>query len=223
LIILWSFFSIVMATIGYVFTWSPRIPIFLAKHLWSRIMLFLLGARVKIIGRENIVKGQHYLIVSNHTSYSDIPTLFRTLPIYIRFIGKVELRKIPFLGFYMRLAGMIFLDRSNPIKARKSINEAAIIAKTGMNIVIFPEGTTIPGDKIEKFKKGTWILAKEAESTILPIRIRGTHKVWPTQSNLKIRGGKITVSIGKPIPYADYQNKSTSEFLTDTREIIEKL
>ena len=186
-------------------------------------MLFLLGARVKVIGKENIQKGQRYLVMANHTSYADIPALFRGLPLYLRFIGKDELRKVPFLGFYMKISGMIFIDRSNPRKGRSSIINAADIAKSGKNVVIFPEGTTIEGDTIEPFKRGLQLLANEAESTILPVRIRGTHKVWPSNSNLKIRGGKITVTIGKPIPFERYKDKKTTEFLKEMHQELTSL
>ncbi|MBD3637157.1 MAG: 1-acyl-sn-glycerol-3-phosphate acyltransferase [Crocinitomicaceae bacterium] len=222
-ILIWSLFAIVVATITYVFTWSPKIPVILAKHLWSRIMLFFLGARVQVTGKENIDKGKHYVIIANHSSYADIPTLFRTLPLYLRFIGKDELRKVPFLGFYMKLSGMIFINRRNPRKARESIIEAAKIAKSGENVVIFPEGTTIEEDTIAPFKRGTTILAMEAESAILPVRIRGTHKAWPGTSNLKIRGGRIKVNIGKPIPFDQFKDKNNTELLKELRETIEAL
>ena len=154
LILSWSMVAILIATVTYLFTWSPRIPVFLAKHLWSRIMLFLLGARIKVYGKENLRKGEHYLVMANHTSYADIPTLFRALPLYLRFIGKDELRSVPFLGFYMKLAGMIFINRKNAREGRETIMSAAHTAKSGKNVVIFPEGTTIEGDQIAPFKRG---------------------------------------------------------------------
>lgn len=223
LILSWSLIAITIATITYMFTWSPRIPVFLAKHLWSRVMLFLLGARIVVEGKENVEKGKHYLVVANHSSYADIPTLFRGLPLYLRFIGKDELKKVPFLGFYMKMAGMIFIDRSNPRKAKKSITQAADIAKSGKNVVIFPEGTTIVGDEIAPFKRGFTLLATEAEAEILPVRIRGTHKVWAGDSNLKIKGGKITVSIGPSIPYESYKELSRTEQLKMFKASVEAL
>lgn len=219
-ILVWTCSAIIIATIACVFMWSPRIPVFLAKHLWSPITLFLIGARVIVEGKENITRGQHYLILSNHASYADIPTLFRALPLYLRFIGKDELQKVPFIGFYMKLSGMIFIDRSNPRKAHQNILEAVEIAKTGKNVVIFPEGTTILGDDIAPFKGGFTVLAKKAKSTILPVRIRGTHKVWPSDSNFKIRKGKITITIGEPIPFEDYADLSNKEILKEFRQKI---
>lgn len=223
LILIWSLLAIVAATVTYIFTWSPRIPIFLAKHLWSRIMLFLLGARVKVSGLEHIQKGQHYLVMANHSSYADIPALFRSLPLYLRFIGKNELKKVPFLGFYMKMSGMIFIDRSNPRKGRSSLINAAHIAKSGKNVVIFPEGTTIENEEIAPFKRGLHVLASEAESVILPIRIRGTHKVWPSNSNFRIKGGKIQVTIGEPIFYKEYAHLNTTAFLKKMSDTVNDL
>lgn len=223
LILFWSLLAIIIATVVYLFTWTPKVSIFVGKHFWSRVMMFLVGTRIKVHGKQNIQKGQPYLVISNHSSYTDIPTLFRALPIYPRFIGKNELRKVPFLGFYMRMAGMIFIDRSNPRKAKTTIGEAAELAKKGNSIVIFPEGTTIIGEEIASFKRGAAMLAFNCQLPILPVRIKGTHRAWPSDTNMKIRGGKIDVHIGQPIPYHSYKDKSDIEFLKEVREEIIKL
>ena len=42
----------------------------------------------------------------------------------IFFIAKKEIKQIPFLGWYMTIAGMIFLDRSNHENAMRSMRNA---------------------------------------------------------------------------------------------------
>jgi 1-acyl-sn-glycerol-3-phosphate acyltransferase len=223
LILLWSFICIVIATIVYLFSFSKKAAIFLAKYLWSKPFLMLIGAHVKVNGEENIEKGENYLIVSNHCSYAVIPTLFRSMPLLLNFIGKAELRKVPFLGFYMKMSGMIFIDRSNPRNSMESINDAAMLTKSGKNVVIFPEGTTSETGEIGRFKRGGVELAKAAEATILPVHIDGTCRIWPSTTNLKMRNGSITVTIGKPIPFDSYQDKAVRDFCDELREVIVNL
>jgi 1-acyl-sn-glycerol-3-phosphate acyltransferase len=79
---------------------------------------------------------------------------FEPCPLLLNFIGKAELRKVPFLGFYMKMSGMIFINRSNPRKSYESIASAAALIKDGKNVVIFPEGTTSEDGEIMPFKRG---------------------------------------------------------------------
>lgn len=186
-------------------------------------MLILMGSRIKVSGRENIDSDKNYLIFSNHCSYADIPVLFNSLPLYIRFIGKNELKKIPFLGIYMRISGMIFIDRSKPRKAKASLEDAAKLLHTGKNVVIFPEGTTIEDGKIAPFKRGCHTLATLGEKDILPVRIRGTLSIWPISSNLKMKNGRIQVIIGKAISYEEIKDMKATEFLKKMQNRLEEL
>jgi len=217
---IWSLISILVATLAYFLTFQKNVMLFLAKHMWSRPLLIILGSRVKVSGKENLVKGQHYLIMANHTSYSDIPALFRAVPFNLHYVAKAELKKVPFLGWYMKNSGMIFIERQNKVKSKESIDAAGELIKAGKSVVIFPEGTTSKSGEIAEFKKGGMHLAMASESMILPIRIKGSKKVWPSDSNFKLRGGKIEVIIDKPIPFEEYKDSEFDEFLPELRQQI---
>ena len=220
LIVTWSMVSIIIASVLYLLCFQSNLMLFLAKHLWARpVMLVLLG-RVKVHGKENLKKGEHYLIIANHTSYSDIPTLFRSVPFYLHFIAKAELRKVPFLGWYMAKSGMIFIDRQNKSKSKRSLGKAGELIKTGKSVVIFPEGTTSEDGVIMPFKKGGIHLAHESQSTILPVRIKGTNRLWPSENMLKMRSSKVEVIIGEPITYESYKERDHNEFLEELRQQI---
>ena len=216
----WSFLSIMMATLLYFITFQRSVMLLLAKYMWAKPVLLLFGARIKVTGLENLEKGQHYLIIANHTSYSDIPVLFSKLPFYIHFIAKEELRKVPFLGWYMDRSGMIFIDRKNKTKSRESIQNAGKLIKAGKSVVIFPEGTTSKSGEIGEFKKGGMHLAHASESLILPIRITGTRKIWPSKSYTNLRWGKVEVIISKPIPFEEYKDQNIDLFVEKLRQEI---
>ncbi|WP_072032182.1 lysophospholipid acyltransferase family protein [Crocinitomix catalasitica] len=171
----------------------------MARTIWAPGILFILGSKTKVTGLENIEKGKHYILFSNHLSYLDIPALFKVIPLNLHFIAKKELRKSPFIGWYMRATGMIFIDRSNSIEASKSLTEAVQLIKEGKTVLIFPEGTVSANGEVQRFKKGGFNIAMESGIEILPVSIKGTNSIWPTTSNTKFKKGTVRINIGKPI------------------------
>ncbi len=212
--------SIIIATLTYFLCFQPNVMLYLAKHLWARPVIMILLGRIKVYGKENLKKGEHYLIMANHASYSDIPALFRSVDFYLHFIAKAELRKVPFLGWYMAMSGMIFIDRQNKTKSRESLADAGELIKQGKSVVIFPEGTTSKDGEIGTFKKGGMHLALASESTILPVRIKGSRRLWPSNNYFNLRSSKVEVIIGEPIPYRAYKDRELEDFLTDLRQQI---
>ena len=82
--------------------------------LWgAETWLRACGAKVKVIGAENLKKGQSYVFVSNHRSYLDTAALFRYAGKRIGLVAKKEL-KVPVLGQGMSFVNIIAIDRSNP-------------------------------------------------------------------------------------------------------------
>lgn len=191
--------------------------------MWAPLALFIMGARLRIEGLDNIKKGQHYVIMANHTSYLDIPVLFRALPMTIHFIGKKELKKVPMLGWYMALSGMIFIDRENAKKARLSILKATKLVRQGYNVVIFPEGTTSETGKIAPFKKGGFVLAQGSQAPILPVRIKGSGIVWPSTSMMNLKSHEVVIQIGKPVPYEEYKDLPLTVNMKEMWDIINRL
>ncbi len=113
-------------------------------------------------------------------------------------IAKKQLGKIPFFGWAMHAGRFIFIDRQNPIAARRSIEEAARRIKRGHSVLLFPEGTRTRDGNIGPFKKGGFHLAIASGATIVPCAIRGSRAVMPRGSWL-IHSGAIHVEVGEPI------------------------
>lgn len=218
LIFTWSLLCIFLSLLLYLLCFQEKAVSWVGNRLWPRPMLWILGVTLKVKGTSNIQKGQHYLIMANHASYSDIPVLFCALPLSLYYVAKAELKKIPLLGGYMRMAGMVFIDRQHSRKAKQSIDQAAELVKKGKNVVIFPEGTTSKDGKIAPFKRGGMVLAHAAHSVILPVRIKGTERIWSDGGHLKLKGGRVEVIIGTPIPYAHYREQALADTASQLRE-----
>lgn len=195
---------------------------FVSKYFWSRGLLAIAGARLKITGRENLDPKGNYIYISNHESDYDIPAIYASIPVNLYFIAKKELKKIPFLGWAMQAVGMIFIDRSNREKAVRSMKEAGEIIRRGKNVLSFPEGTRSRTGKIARFKKGTFILARENNLNIVPLAVDGTHEILPS-NKFVLQPGTVRVIIGKPIITAEYAHLSPDEFAAAAKDVIENL
>jgi 1-acyl-sn-glycerol-3-phosphate acyltransferase len=126
-----------------------------------------------------------------------------------RYVAKHQLRWVPLLGWYLWLAGHIFVNRSNRRAAIASLERASGQIRSGTSIVVYPEGTRSEDGRILPFKKGPFALALKARVPIVPVTIEGSWRVMPKNS-WDIKPGEIQVMIGAPI--------DTRTFAEDDRE-----
>ncbi|MDX1350465.1 MAG: lysophospholipid acyltransferase family protein, partial [Putridiphycobacter sp.] len=194
--IIWTILIIAITMITLILTFYPPWVLVIVRRVWAPFILFIVGIDLKVKGLENIDPQKNYIIMSNHTSYLDVPILLAAYPKNIYFVAKKELLRIPFFGWMMWLLGMIFIDRSNPRKSIKSMKIAALKLKKGKNVLVFPEGTFDDNGVLLPFKKGTFHIAVKAKMSILPVAIIGGHKIWPGGNLFNINRGKVTVKIG---------------------------
>lgn len=187
---------------------------------YANLAVFLIGTRVKVTGRENVVKGESYIVVMNHKSYADFVFTYSSLNLDLRWVMKAELVKVPLLGFAFLKMGNIPVDRSNPIKAVESINQAKKQITKGVSVVFFPEGTRVVGDRIGPFKKGAFHLSKDMNIPVLPVTVVGSEKMAP-KGSLKIDAARVKLIIHPPVFPQRYGNDVNS-FSDDVRSLIEK-
>ena len=171
----------------------------LAKQ-WARIVIWLAAARVVVHGTGNIPSiHEPYIVVMNHQSNMDIPVLVHSLPLQLRFIGKIELRKVPLFGRALPRAGHFLIDRSDHAKAMQGMKDVGQAIKTrGVSIVFAPEGTRSRDGSLLPFKKGAFVMAIETGIPILPVTIEGTRHSLP-KGSLWARKADVTVTIHKPV------------------------
>jgi 1-acyl-sn-glycerol-3-phosphate acyltransferase len=219
---LWSFLWQTIAILLRFLTLSPRLSLWLARTVWAPTLIFITGSRVKIEGREKIDFSEPYIFVFNHQSTLDIAVAFRTIPVGIRFIAKKELKNVPFLGWYMRAMGMIFVDRKKSQKAFRSLEKATELIRKGANIVSFAEGTRSPNGKIQGLKKGTFVVAIQAGVPVIPVAIEGTRHVMP-KNTFKLRPHLIRVAFGQPLTTKDLKYEDRADLIKDVRERLVEL
>jgi 1-acyl-sn-glycerol-3-phosphate acyltransferase len=189
---------------------------------WAMGILFIIGVRIKVTGKENIKKGQNYIFVSNHSSMVDIPVVMRGIPIDSRLVAKRELSKIPFFGFVLKYCGYIVIDRERSIQAMRSIEEAVKKIKDGISVTLFAEGTRSKDGSIQPFKRGAFLLASKSGIPIIPVTIKGSSNILP-KKKLRIQSGKIELIFGEPVTTSHIMNKQDELSLMDNvRNMIVK-
>lgn len=202
---IWSILCITTSIMLMVVLFNRKIPLIMARTVWSPGILFISGVKIKLKGLDNIHlnDGTPKIVISNHQSFLDIPVITRVIPLNLYWTAKIEIKRMPFIGWYMMATGMIFIDRSNRERAIQSMHKAADLIKNGKDVFIFPEGRRSMDGSEVPFKKGAFYLAIESGSDIIPVHIKGTEEVWSKKS-LKISPGSVSVRIGEPIASKDY-------------------
>jgi len=221
--IIWGFSLMLIAPIIGLLLFNRQFPLMVARTFFSPIFLKIAGAKIEINGQENVNQNKPAIFVANHCSHLDIGCMCRAIPVNLYFIGKKELLYVPVLGWYMFIAGHIWIDRSNRKKSVLSLRNAATKIRSGKNVILFPEGTRSATGKIGDFKKGAFHLALDAGVDIVPVHIDGTFRIWPKHTFLKVTPGKVTVNIGKPISSSNYSKSTVRDFVADTKSAMENL
>lgn len=168
--------------------------------MFYRIMRFLvypfmrIFVRVKYYGKENIPKNKGYILAANHISMADVFAIAVPVKGQICYMAKEELFKFkPLKWFFTALGGFAVRRGKGDTDA---IDKACDIVNSGKVLGIFPEGTRSKTGEIGKAKAGVALIAMQTKADILPISINyqgGKYKLF----------GKVTVRIGKLIPYTE--------------------
>lgn len=206
--LIWALFGIFLS----LFSASGRTIHFYCAAPWSKIILWASGVKVEINGLDAINKEKAHIYIPNHLSFFDIFSLLAHLPVDFKFILKESLMRIPILGWAMKKAGYISIDRSSPAKARQTLKQAVYMIKNGASIVLFAEGTRSYDGHLQPLKRGAFHLAIASGAPIVPVAIKGSNKIMP-RGSFKIKKGSIKIQLGPPIPTIHYRRKTMPDLI----------
>ena len=186
-----------LGVLGSIFEWKGRYMGWIVRS-WAKIILKTSFIKFKVIGEENIKPDKHYFFAANHESEFDIPLVFASIKLQMVAVSKIELKNIPFLGWAMRAAGHIFVDRRNHSRALESMNKAKMsMARNPRSVIIFPEGTRSKNGEVLPFKKGGLVLAMNLDMEVVPVGIKGTRLLL--ENKFTSKDDKLILKIGRPI------------------------
>lgn len=186
---------------------------------WARDLLKLAGARVRVIGADNVPADRTVLFVSNHQGNFDIPILLGNIDKPKAFVAKIEMLKLPMIRTWMKHMNCVFMDRNDMRQSLKVMNEATEYLKQGYSTVIFPEGTRSKGETMGEFKAGSLRIAVKAGVPIVPVTIKGSYRLMENNGFL-IKPAEVEVIISAPIETSGLTKEQISGLNDEVRSII---
>ncbi len=171
-------------------------------------LIFRLFWLLRIFGTENIPKNGKCILCVNHGSYLDGFIVMASTPAGLR----KDLFVIGFGGYFdhflirnlARCIGAIPIDPGTHLI--ESMQASSYILKNDKILCIFPEGERTIDGKVQEFKKGVGILAKELNVPLIPVRINGSYESWPRTKRFPVLR-PITITFGKPHNFEELKNE----------------
>lgn len=145
---------------------------------WGKsVFRIMIGWKISVTGQENLPKdGEACVFVCNHQSNVDILVLY-FLERQFRWLSKIEVFKLPFIGKNMSWSGYIPVERGNRRSHAQAMTESENRIRAGIPMLFFPEGTRSEDGKLKDFKLGAFLLSTKCDVPVVPICISGAHKM----------------------------------------------
>jgi 1-acyl-sn-glycerol-3-phosphate acyltransferase len=169
--------------------------------------------RFDLRGFEQLPETGPAILCANHVSFLDSAFLIIQAPRNISFVGKSEYLDSWKTRRLFPALGMIPIDREGGEKAQVALDAAENVLQRGELFGIFPEGTRSRDGMLYKGKTGAARLAIKLDCPIFPVGIVGTREIQPPDAKLPRVGGRVSITIGKPITPARYAQRSDDHFV----------
>jgi 1-acyl-sn-glycerol-3-phosphate acyltransferase len=172
-----------------------------------RLGTWAAGIRVDVQRHATLDAAQRYIFLSNHISNLDPPILLPLLPGRVSVFIKRSLTKLPILGYGMKLANFIPVDRDGRVEsAKESVAFAARVMASGVHVMSFVEGTRSRDGRLLPFKKGPFYLAMETGAPVVPVSIWGTQTMMK-KGSVKVYPGVAHITFHAPLFPADFATR----------------
>ena len=168
---------------------------------WSKTIMKTIFSPMRIVGLENIDFTKPHVYAVNHGSALDIPILYAYLPFQFRIVHKKELLSYPLVGWHLKRSGQVCVDQQHPARSVGHIKSAVRTLKSGMPLVIFPEGGRTADGRIQPFLPGAFFMAIKAQVDIVPVALLGTYELLPMDT-YHIKSHPLEMRVGEPIATA---------------------
>jgi 1-acyl-sn-glycerol-3-phosphate acyltransferase len=187
--------------------------------LFLGVLLIVLGP-VRVLGRGNVPRRGGLLILANHISDADPPTMAYAVPRPTYFMAKSELFSVRLLGRIIRAFRAFPVNRGTPDKA--ALRKTVELLRGGEAVVMFPEGECSETGHLLPLLPGAALIVRMAGSSVICAGIKGTSRIMPYGKLIpKPAFGGVRVSFGEPKVFP--QGASQEEILGWARAEFERL
>ena len=210
--LLFSILVLLFASLIGVFCKSARDHMIFSFVTWGfRCVTFISGAKLTVIGEENVPTDRAVLFIGNHRSIFDIVISYGRMKRLCGYVSKKENRKLPVISLLMRYLYCEFLDRDDIKNGLQVILNCIDHVKNGVSIFIYPEGTrNKTEDPLIDYHAGSFKIAEKSGCAIIPVTINHTEELFENQFP-RIRSAKVIVEYGTPIETASLSKEEKKE------------
>lgn len=183
-----------------------------------KILFPLVRCPVQVVGQAYADIPGPKIFAGNHASYFDVLPLMLGLGVNYRFVAKMEISKLPFVGTFLSQMGHLSFDRTDADARLRQAEEIEKLLSNGESIFIFPEGTFTAEDGIRPFQLGAFKAAVAANVPIIPVSLAGTRHFLRDRTYLP-RPSRITITLSPPI-YPRQENHRGDAAPSDWHRLI---
>ena len=180
-----------------------------------KILFALIGCKVTVEGKEYMETPGAKIYASNHASYFDVLPLMLGLGVPYRFVAKLEVGSMPFIGTFLSRMGHLKFDRTNAESRLRQAQEMEDFLRNGDSVFVFPEGTFVPEEGVRPFQLGAFKAAVATGVPIIPVSLAGTRRFLRDGTYLP-RPSNVTITLSAPI----YPSATGSPESSDWHELI---
>jgi 1-acyl-sn-glycerol-3-phosphate acyltransferase len=184
-----------------------------------KALFALIGCPVRVVGKEYMDTPGAKIYASNHTSYFDVLPLMLGLGVPYRFVAKMEVGGMPFIGTFLKQMGHLKFDRTDPESRLRQAQEMEEFLRNGESVFVFPEGTFTGEDGVRPFQLGAFKAAVATGTPIIPVSLAGTRRFLRDGTYLP-RPTSVTITLSPPIYPSTAGNTMNSADSSDWHELI---
>lgn len=203
-------------------------PLLMPRRRWegtlkalSRALVRCFGYHVRLRGLERLPPPGAMILVCNHVNFLDGFLLFGFLPLSFRALEQLKHFSWPIYGALTRRFGNIALDQSGGGKTAGALRSAEEALRSGIPLLIFPEGHRTRDGGFREFKRGAFRLAERAAVPVVPMVQRGAWEVIHKGSR-RVRPGPVELEILVPWTAEDRSGLRSEEFRDRLRADMEE-
>lgn len=191
---------------------------------WAfKVILFLSGTKLTVIGEENVPADEAVLYIGNHKSFFDIVITYARCPRLTGYVSKLSMQKVPLLSIWMTRLHCLFLNREDIREGLKTILAGIDNIKNGISMCIFPEGTrNKTDDLLLPFKEGSFKMAEKTGCAIIPMALTNSAEIFENHFPF-IKSTHVILEYGTPIYLSDLDKETRKKIGAYCHDIIEEM
>jgi 1-acyl-sn-glycerol-3-phosphate acyltransferase len=190
------------------------------SRLYCRGQLFFTGCKWSAVVHPDIDINAVYMFAQNHTNHFDHVVLYNATPHFKQGVELEDHFSIPFYGWFMKSRGTIPVVRGQKGQPKRIMDHMRSELAHKHSILAFPEGTRTTTGRVNRFRKGMFLIARDLGLPIVPVTVTGMYDVMRKGSWVIRPGQKVTVYCDKPIPTAGLTDDELPALAAEVQRVV---